>query len=255
MVFRRWSTTALAVALPAAVAWAGTPFRAQLSAADVAAVLVGVVAVVGAVGVRATPVLAAASAAMAFDMAWAAPDGTLRVRDPADRLSAVVLLVVGATLAELGRRRRARWRRPWRRPRLWRSRDEEALDHLHTVGRVAADIAEGDDAGLVLLDVSCALVELLDLRDCAFEQPPFPPGERPVLLHTGELELRGVRWDPARTGLPTRGFAIPVAARGHVEGRFLCVPRRPGTVRPDRVVVALTLVDQAASAVVLSSAV
>ncbi len=122
-----------------------------------------------------------------------APYGTLRMHDPADRVTGVVVLVVGVSLAELGRRSPARWRRPWRRPQLWRTRDEEVADHLQTVSRVAADIAEGDDAGLVLLDVSCALVELLDLRDCAFKRPPFPPRERPRLVHTGELEMWGVR--------------------------------------------------------------
>jgi hypothetical protein len=252
MELRHWSATALAVALPAAVAAAALPLRATVVAADVAAVLVGVVAVAGAtLGTRATPVLAAASAALAFDLLWARPYGTVAVRAPGDLATGAVLLVVGATLAELGRRRRPHARRRLRQP-MWRPRRVVEAEHLATVGQVAAGIADGDDAGLVVLDVARALVGVLDLRDCSFERAPFDRGDRAVLRHTGELELRGVRWDPAVITPPARGFHIPVAARGRVVGRYLCVPRRTVPVRRGSVVVALTLVDQAASALVLA---
>jgi hypothetical protein len=253
MEVRRWSATAVAVALPAAVAAAGLPLRTTVPAATIAALLVGVVAVAGSsASAWLAPVLAAASAALAFDLLWARPYGSLALRSPGDRATGVVVLVVGAVLAAL-LRRRGRWR-GWRRP-LWRSRRATETEHLRTVSRVAAGIAEGDDAGLVVLDVARALVDVLDLRDCSFELAPFAGEERAVLAHTGELELRGVRWDPARITPPARGFHIPVAARGRVVGRFLCVPRRTVPVARGAVVVALTLVDQAASALLLAATV
>jgi hypothetical protein len=245
--------TALAVGIPAAVALAGVPWRASLPAADVAAVLVGAVALSGRFGARPTPLLAALSAGLAFDLLWVEPYGSLVVRNPGDRLTGLVLFAVGLAVAEPSRRHRAaRWQTR-RLRRMLRSRRAEAVEHLGTVERVAADIAEGDDAGLVVLDVARALVDVLDLRDCSFEGAPLAPGTCPVLMHTGELDYRGVRWDPARIGFPDRGFHVPLAARGRVVGRFVCVPRRSGPVRRDRVRVAVTLTDQAASALLLAS--
>jgi hypothetical protein len=250
---RRWSVTALAVGLPVGVALAGVPWRAAVPVTDVVAVLVGTVAVAGRFGARATPLLAATSAGVAFDLLWVQPYGSLAVHHRGDLLTGVVLFVVGLAVAESSRRHRAaRWHTR-RMRRALRGRWVEASEHLGTVGRVAADIAEGDDAGLVVLDVARALVDVLDLRDCSFEPLPLAPAARPVLLHCGEVEYRGVRWDPARIGLPTAGFHVPVAARGRVVGRFDCVPRRSVPVRRDRVQVAVTLSDQAASALLLAA--
>jgi hypothetical protein len=159
-------------------------------------------------------------------------------------------VVFGAVPAGDGRRRR----RLLRVVRVrWRSRRARAREHVQTVERVAAGIAAGDAAGLVVLDVARALVDLLDLRDCSFERAPFAPGARAVLVHTGELELRGIRWDPAVITPPARGFHVPAAARGEVVGRYLCVPRRTVPLAREAVVVALALVDQAAAALRLAS--
>jgi hypothetical protein len=173
----------------------------------------------------------------------------------ASAAAAVVLIgvvVVGAVLGVHLRRHR-RWfvrRRPLL---LRRRRDRVAVAHLQTVGRVAGEIAEGDMAGMVVLDVARSLVELLGLRDCRFEAAPTPVASMPCLLHTGELELRGMRWTAALVGLPAEGFTIPVVARGRTEGRYVCLPRRPYRVTDETIVVALTLADQAASALLLES--
>jgi hypothetical protein len=236
------------VLLPAGVAALLLPARGVVPAVDVALVLVGVIAIAGTVGIRITPVLTGLSGALAFDLLWTEPYGSPLIREPADRFSGIVVLLVGAGLAERARRGgrdRARIIRLVR-PRSLRSA------HLLTIGRVASDIAEGDAAGLVVLDIARGLVELLALRDCRFEIAPLSPGARPVLLHSGELELRGTRWSPTAVALSSDGFDLPVVARGRVVGRFVCEPRRRTTVTREQIGVALTLADQAASALLLT---
>jgi hypothetical protein len=242
--------TVCAVLLPCGLAWAALPLRRVLPAADVAVALVGVIALAGTVGVRLTPVLSAVSGAVAFDMLWVAPLGSLQIRDQGDRLTGLVVLVVGGGLAERGRRRRRR------ATRTFRIQLPHAVgsSHLSTIRRVAGDIAEGDTAGLVLLDIARSLVEVLRLRDCRFELPPLPLGERPVLLPTGELTLDGFRWSPINIGVPAEGFDLPVIARGQVAGRFVCQPNTRISVSREQLSVALTLADQAASALLLANA-
>lgn len=255
MTVRRVLPTLLATVLPVAVAVAALPLRSRIPGADVAAVLVGVVALAGTLGSAASPLLAGTSAALSFTVLWAEPYGSVEVHHPHDRLSGLVVLGVGSGLAALGRRRQ-RQRRPRQPAHVVRPRRGSSTQHLHTVGRVAGEIADGDMAGLVVLDVARSLVELLRLRDCEFEIPPFvpePTPAKPNLLRTGELELRGVRWDPALICLPDGGYYISVVARGRTEGRFVCTPRRSWRPPRERVAVALTLADQAASALLLDS--
>lgn len=151
------------------------------------------------------------------------------------------------TVLALALRRTRRHRTSWRRERA-----EESV-HLRTVGRVASEIADGDTAGLVVLDVARSLVELLWLRDCELQLPPFTGGPKPVLCRTGEMELWGVRWDPTLIGLPEAGFSIPIVARGRIEGRYLCTPARRWNPSRERMTVARTLADQAASALLLDA--
>jgi hypothetical protein len=250
MRVRLWFLTVLAVVLPAIVAIAALPWRARVPSADVAALLVGVVTLAGTMGLRATPIMAAFSAGATFVVFWTEPYGALQVRDPGDRLTGVVLLVVGAVLAEFCRARRQRLVRHRRTRFRWTA---DGTTQLQTVSRVAADIAGGDDAGLVVLDVARGLVELLDLKDCSFELSRSESPSRPELVPPGEMVLRGTRWDPAPIGLPLNGFDIPVVARGRVEGTFVCVPRRSRRVSRESLDIAITLADQAAFALLLDS--
>lgn len=127
--------------------------------------------------------------------------------------------------------------------------------HLQIVRGLAGEIADGDLAGLVVLDAARSLVDVLGLADCRFDLPPFAEGAKPLLCRDGWLTLRGVEWDPTAVGLPQGGFHLPVVARGRTAGRFVCTPRpRPARrPSPERITVALTLADQAASALLLES--
>jgi len=116
---------------------------------------------------------------------------------------------------------------------------------------MAEQVAAGDSASFVTLDVARALVDLLGLRDCRYEtytEAVSAGSPRPVLRHDGELEMRRARWSPVPIGLPPNGFDIILSVRGRPEGRFVCTPRRRTPIAEERVLAALALVDQAASA-------
>jgi len=167
--------------------------------------------------------------------------------------TAVLGFLAGAVVAPWVRARRpgaasARRRHRTRRSRAEARRDcERSLVSVRSMGRVAEQVAGGDSASFVVLDVARTLVELLDLDDCRYESGTRPTG-RPVLRHGGEMELWGVRWSPVMIGLPEKGFDIEMVALGLAVGRFVCLPRRRSPVPEDRVLAALALVDQAASA-------
>jgi hypothetical protein len=174
-------------------------------------------------------------------------------------LSVVAAFVAGAAVAPLVRRarrapqvrdtverRRTRARR--QRPAEARRDCRQSLASVRSMGRVAEQVAGGDSASFVVLDVARALIELLDLDDCRFEHAAGGVTGRPVLLHGGEFTYRGVRWSPVHIGLPEKGFDLPMVARGQVVGRFVCLPGRRRPIPEDRVLAALALVDQAATA-------
>jgi hypothetical protein len=237
------------------------PLRTTVSNANAAMVIVAAVALVGVSGRRLTSVIGAAGGALTFALVWAPPEGSLRVDRGTDLVTSVVILMVAVLLAELVRWGRAAdgpraLRVRWARPRLlqWRPwRRQPPLDPIRSVGRVAQEVADGDDAEFILLDVARTLVELLDLSDCRYETAPLADSPRATLRHGGELELQQLRWTPMQLGLPERGFDMLIAARGLTLGRFVCSPRHQHTVGEDRVLAALALVDQAASARLIAS--
>jgi len=255
MDLRRWVTTCAPGGVPAVVALVALPLRDGLPSADVAAVLVAAVAVAGTFGAAASPLVAGVAAGLAYSVLWAEPFGSIEVEGGADRLSVVVIVVVGGALGVFCRRLRAapgssaevRPLRPIVEPR------RSTTEHLQTVGRVAGGIADGDMAGLVVLDVARSMVDVLRLRDCEFEVPPLAAPGKPCLRRDGWLERRGHDWDPTAIGLPESGFYVPVVARGQVAGRFLCTPRSRHRPSRERVEVALTLADQVASALLLEA--
>jgi hypothetical protein len=171
-------------------------------------------------------------------------------------VAVVVALALGACAGPLWRRTRAPAaaarrvrRRPLRQSAAAARRDcRQSLVSVRSMGRVAEQVAGGDSASFVVLDVARALIELLDLRDCRYERSSGGVTGRPVLQHGGALDYRGVRWSPVHIGLPEKGFDLPMVARGQVVGRFVCLPRRRHPIQEDRVLAASALVDQAASA-------
>ena len=255
MTLPPWLRNTAAVAVPAATALATSPLRSAISAAAVAAMLVGLLAIAGPPATRWAAGIGAALAALAFDITWTRPYGSIRIHGRADAVTSLAVLVVGLALSERARRDRSSVPSRPARP-LWRPRraaaPADATAQLLTIGRVAEDLADGDAAGLVLLDIARGLVDLLKLRDCRFELAPLEPSTRPSLLRGGEVELHGRRWSPALIGFSSDGFDIPVVVSGTLQGRFVCTTRSRQKISRDRLTTAITLADEAALALRLS---
>jgi hypothetical protein len=250
----------MAVVVPVAVTLALTPLRPLAPAGDLTPVIVAAIVLAGSGRSRWAPPAAAAAGALTFALAWAPPVGSPAIASGADRVTVVVIVGVGWLLAHLVRR----WRAPARdepvlvvhQPPLSRAerRRARALDCLRSVGRVAGEVAGGDSASFIQIDVARSLVDLLDLQDCRYEAAPCQASGRPVLEHPGWFTWGDVGWSPFQLGLPTRGFDLLVTARGHVVGRYVCLPRHHRPAREDSVLAALTLVDQAATAELIDPA-
>jgi len=252
-----WVLVGRAALVPAAVAAALLPLGDGVAAGNVALVLVAAVAVSAPGRSWWTPLAAATSGAAAFAVLWAPPTGSPTVDRSSHRVSIVLVFAVGLVLARLGQR--------WRPGRLdlldsatWRVRQAlrrpRGLDCLRSVGRLSEEVACGDSASFIRIDVARTLVELLDLRDCRYETAPYLPSTRPVLQHPGWLTIGPVGWSPVHVGLPEHGFDIVVEARGLPVGRFVCAPRRAGHAHEDSILAALALVDHAAMACLIEAA-
>ncbi|HVT76810.1 MAG TPA: DUF4118 domain-containing protein [Acidimicrobiales bacterium] len=245
-----------AVLAPLVVCVTALPIREHIPNADVALVLLAVVATAGAVVGRLAGVASAAVAAFAFDVLWTRPFGRLTIRSTQDVITACVILVVGVSVGEILRptteQRAQKNMLRLQRRRLYKGELVEAT-HLRAVSRVAEEIVSGDDPGIIVIDIARSIVEVLGLADCAFEVPPFDETPRPELLRTGELDLYGCQWDPSVLGLPRSGFRLPVECRGLPQGRFVCTPRNRSPVPRANLLTAITLADQAASALLVDS--
>lgn len=241
---------------PVAVAVLLLPLRPALAPANVALVLVAALAVSASGRSWWTPTVAATAGALSYLWLWATPPGSLATDHATDRVTSALVLAVGLLSARLGQRWRAA--RPLGEGITWRARlalrRPRGIDCLRSVGRLSEEVACGDSASFIQLDVARTLVELLNLRDCRYEAAPFLRGTRPVLEHPGWLTLGPAGWSPVQVGLPEKGFDIVVEARGLPVGRFVCTPRHGGHAHEDSILAALALVDHAAMACLIEAA-
>ena len=204
---------ALAVLSPVAVAAVLLPFRGDMQASNVALILVLAVLVSAVVGGRAGGAIAALVAAVSFDFLFTRPYYSFSINNGDDVQTVVLLLAVGLAVGEIvarSRRSRADARR--------RSREAEHLRH------VAELAAGGESPGRLVSIVQSELNEILDLKSCRFERPPFPTS-LPQLRHRGIRVDTGTA-DPA--GLNSQ-VELPVRGGGRVLGRFVLTMPADGT--------------------------
>ena len=216
----------------AALAGSLVPLRAWLGNTNVALVLV--VGIVGssAVGGRSAGVSSAVAAALAYDLFHTRPHYTMVVDARVDRLTTLLLLVVGVLAGEIVvRTRRAH---------------EDADRRSAEVARLrrAAHLAASARPAELVVRVEEELRDLLDLWTCRFRREP-PDAPTPRLTRTGVTVPPGA---PALTADPTTWtLELPVTA-GRVDlGRFLLVPHEPrpaGGFDPEARRDAVALADQ-----------
>jgi Domain of unknown function (DUF4118) len=217
---------------PIVVASALVPLREDIASANAALVFVVVVVLAAALGGRWTGVTAAIVSAMAFDFFLTRPYGSLKIDNADDIIATVLLLAVGLIVGEI-----VVWaHRGHRQSR--RGRDEIARLH-----RVSEQVAGGGRADDVLASVRAELSQLLTLRSCELEQPPFG-AQLPRLERNGSVETPRRRFVRGEFALPAEGVELPVLGRGRQLGRLVLVPEPDVGVSIEERVVAIALSDQ-----------
>ena len=234
------ATVAAAVVTPLAVAAVLAPLRDAVTAATDVLVLVAVVVIFSATGLRAAGLAAALSAAVWFDFFLTEPYLSFAINDANDLEAAVLLLVIGGIVTETA---------------LWGQRQEAALSR--ETGYVDGVLATAESVAVsehsreeVARMISQRICEVLDLDTCSFEPGGTADSLAPTLHHDGSVTRGGGTVDVAREGLPVDSVVVlPVRTGGQVRGRFLLTAAshvaRP-TVQQRRV--AVLLADQLAGA-------
>ncbi|MPY52758.1 DUF4118 domain-containing protein [Streptomyces acidicola] len=227
---------AAGVAAPFLVALALVPFRTSLSLTNAALILVVVVVAVAALGSRTAGVVAALSAAAWFDFFLTRPYQTFDITASADIETAVLLLVVGVIVSQLGAHAR----------RLEVITVTDA-DHLSRVHRIADLAQSAGSADTVVDEVRQELTDLLGLRACRFEYGTLL-GRPPRLRNDGSVTVGRRSWDVNAVGWPAGEIELRTYGNGRYLGRFMLTPG-PGPVPPLQArLVAVTLADQTGSA-------
>lgn len=225
---------------PIGVAMALVALRDTMVSANVALVLVAVVVLVAVGGGRAAGATAAVFAALSFDFFFTKPYLHLRIATGDDVETTVLLLAVGLVVGHVA----ARGRRA-------RTTAEARRGEVRRIYRVAELAAKGDDATDVIMAAQAELIDLLALRDCRFEAPPFHSAlER--IERSGAMSRHDHYVHDAGFELPRDGVELPVLGRGHVLGRFVLSPTPHTGVSLEQRVVAVALADQVGAALAAS---
>lgn len=214
------------------------PWRESLLNANVALLLVAVIVAVAVAGGRQAGAVAAVASAVAFDLFHTLPYGQLRMSSGDDVETTVLLLAVGLAVghvAALGRDAR-------------RSADQRGGE-IRWIYRVAETAAGGADVPEVIAVAQAELAEVLTLRECRFESPPFDQ----VLdrfERSGAMPIRQYRIHRSGFELPAEGAELAVFGRGQLLGRFVLTPTAGIGVSLEQRVVAVAIADQVGAALV-----
>jgi hypothetical protein len=185
------------------------PLRSNVSAANLALVLVLVVMGVAVLGGRSAGVAAGVVTALAFDFFLTVPYGSFSIHRSDDVLTTVLLAMVGLVGGELVERAR-------RSAADARGRQEQ----LEGFRRRAELAAGGERPARVIACTGEELAAMLGLDDVAYERGPAPPAMA-VLTHWGATV-------PGRAGPGgPETVALPVRAHGRDLGHFRLVFPRP----------------------------
>jgi hypothetical protein len=210
--------------------------RGDIQNANVALVLVLWVLLGAVTGGRASAVISALIAAVAFDFFHTKPYGSLKISDGNDVLTTVLLLAVGLAIGEIAIRSQ----------RLHAQRADQQ-HQLRRMQRIAALAAGGEGVDDLLLAVTAELIEALELQNAWFERPPFIAGLT-KLERSGVIEASEHRYANGEFELPREGVALPVVGAGRPLGRFVLIPTPGVGVSKERRLSAVALADQVGAA-------
>jgi hypothetical protein len=238
---RPWLLLATAIVVPIAVSLGALPFRGNVSAATVALGLAIIVSLVGAFGTRITAVVAAVTAALCFDILFTKPYGSFSISNAADVETAVLLLIGGLIVGQLSARNRTN-----------RGLIVQGSLDLGRIQGIAELMASGAGRDEVVAAVAVELQTLLGLRSCRFETT-FPAAPGPTIERSGDVSWGHFWWGFPTLGLPGKEISLIVENQQRRRGRFVLVAE-PGTkVTREQLLAAVTLADQAGSALGLEA--
>jgi len=230
-----WVAAAAIVPTAAALAW--VPFRLRLPNIDIALALVVVVMALGLSGRRGVPVVAAAISAIAFEFFDTKPYEQLAIARSPDVWTTVILAGVGLLAGECV-------------VRLTRQRvsiEAGTADMLRV--RTASDlVASGQEAVLILEQITQELEHLLQLKGCRFEAVPSRAGA-PEVQRDGALTAPAADGAPGTTAVAPWDWAqLPVWGQGQVLGHFVLQFDPEAHLSREQLLVAVTLADQVGAA-------
>ncbi len=231
--YRDQLALATAVVLPLGVAALLVAFRANSANTASALILVAVIVAVAALGNRFSGFVATLSATLWFDYFLTEPYEKLAITHRPDIETAVCLFVVGIIVTELAARNRHH-----------NVTAAAESDYVALIYEVSELVASGAPAPEVVERVRAALIDLLHLRACRYEDGP---STRPMMRldHDAHVLLGGRLWSVDRMGLPGPEIELLVEHRGKTLGRFLLTPTLGCEVPLEPRVVAIALADQA----------
>lgn len=215
--------------------------RDHVASANVALVFVIVVVLAAALGGRWVGVTAAVVSGLSFDFFLTRPYGSLTIDKTDDVIATILLVVVGLIVGEV-----VVWAHQGHRQK---KRGQDEINRLH---RVAEQVAAGASAHDVLESVQAELTQLLSLRGCTFEQPPFGT-PLPRLGRNGSIDMPRRRIVGGEFTLPPEGVEIPVLGRGRQVGRLVLEPEPDVGVSIEERIVAIAISDQLGAVIAAES--
>lgn len=219
-----------------ALAGALVPVRSWLGNTNVALVLVVGIVAAAAIGGRAAGVAGSFAAALAYDFFHTVPHYTMQVDARVDRITTVLLFVVGVLVGEIVVRTQ-------RAKQEAHTREDEVVRLRRTAHLAAA----ADPADLIPM-LEEEIGDVLGLWFCRYQREPV---DHPVprLTRHGVTVPAGV---PPLTGDPNSwAVELPVTVGERAVGRFLLIPHEPaaaGGFTPDARRDAFALADQLGAA-------
>lgn len=215
---------------------------AAFGKANAALVLVMVVAGAAWLGGRSAGVLTAVVAAASFNFFLTRPFRSLKVADPTDIVTVVLLLVVGLAVGALARHRDLTARRL--------RAQETSTDRLERAARLLVTDSKHDE---LCAAIGRELVPLLGLSAAQWWASAEPTG-LPVMGPTGWVDATVHRHGPNGFLLPASGVELPIEFAGARLGSFVLFPSAGDAgVSSDQRRVAVALGDLLGSALARSS--
>jgi hypothetical protein len=206
--------------------------RGHFAPVNVALVLVLFVLLGAVVGGRWAGIVSALAAGISFDFFHTKPYGSLKISQGTDIQTTVLLVLVGiavGVVAAHGDRIRTVLR--------------DQRGELRRVHRVAELAAAGESLDDLVSTITAELIDVLHLRSCSFERPPFATVLTPIEPN-GTFPTHEYRFARGGFELPREGVALPVQSSGEVVGRFALVPTPGAGVSLERRLVAVAMADQ-----------